>query len=70
VEEACRRLNVRHISVRRELPDVRMQNVALLSRAVKEQLIPGVELEHYRKALEDLLPERVLAENLKVLEGN
>ncbi|WP_367339725.1 2-oxoacid:acceptor oxidoreductase family protein [Aminivibrio sp.] len=70
VEEACRRLNVRHITVRRELPDVRMQNVALLSRAVKEQLIPGVELEHYRKALEDLLPERVLAENLKVLEGN
>ena len=47
-----------------------MQNVALLSRAVKDRLIPGVELEHYTKALKDLLPERVLAENLKVLEGN
>lgn len=69
VEEACRRLNVRHMAEKRDLPDVRMQNVALLSRAAKEGLIPGVEMEHYRKALEDLLPERVLAENLKVLEG-
>jgi hypothetical protein len=28
-----------------------------------------VEMEHYRKALEDLLPGKVLAANLKVLEG-
>lgn len=69
VENACRRLDVRFVAVRRDLSDVRMQNVALLAVAAKEGLVPGVKIEHYRKALEDLLPDRVLAENLKVLES-
>ena len=69
VEECCARLDVRYISVTTLVPDARMQNVALLAAAAREKLIPGVELEHYRKALKDLLPDRVLGENLKILEG-
>ncbi|HRV98898.1 MAG TPA: pyruvate ferredoxin oxidoreductase, partial [Aminobacteriaceae bacterium] len=69
VAAACARLGVRVIPVRTELPDVRMQNVALLAVAAKEKLIPGVGVEHYEKALADLLPERALQGNLKVLKG-
>ena len=68
VEECCARLDVRCIPVITAVPDARMQNVALIAAAAREKLIPGVELEHYRKALKDLLPDRVLEENLKILE--
>jgi indolepyruvate ferredoxin oxidoreductase beta subunit len=69
VDHACARLEVRSVPVRTELPDVRMQNVALLAVAAREKLIPGVEMRHYEKALADLLPDRVLQGNLKVLKG-
>ncbi|NLB84275.1 MAG: pyruvate ferredoxin oxidoreductase [Synergistaceae bacterium] len=68
VEECCARLEVQCIAVTTPVPDPRMQNVALLAVLAREKLIPGVEKEHYQKALKDLLPDRVLEENLKILE--
>ena len=68
VEECCARLDVQCITVTTAVPDPRMQNVALLAVLAREKLIPGVEIEHYRKALKDLLSERVLEENLKLLD--
>ncbi|MDR1873857.1 MAG: 2-oxoacid:acceptor oxidoreductase family protein, partial [Synergistaceae bacterium] len=52
--------------VRRELPDVRMQNVALLGKIAAEKLIPGLEREHYDKALSDVLAPGVLQANLAI----
>lgn len=68
VEECCARLEVRCVPVTTAVPDPRMQNVALLAVLAREKLIPGVENEHYRKALKDLLPGRVLEENLRILD--
>ncbi|MDR1873390.1 MAG: 2-oxoacid:acceptor oxidoreductase family protein, partial [Synergistaceae bacterium] len=47
LSEACARMEVKCHVVRRELPDVRMQNVALLGKIAAEKLIPGLEREHY-----------------------
>lgn len=47
-----------------DLPDVRMQNMALLSYALHHQLLPLITLEHVKSALTDLLPDKILAPNL------
>ncbi len=49
------------------LPDVRMQNTALLSRALRRGLLPFVTVEEMRLAYSDLLADPVLARNLKLL---
>lgn len=48
------------------LPDVRMQNMVLLSRALEERLLPDLEAEHVKSALADLLPEKILEANLSL----
>jgi len=48
------------------LPDVRMQNMALLSRALEQELLPGLKSKHVKSALADLLPEKVLKANLNL----
>lgn len=67
--EACRKNDVTCHLVRRELPDVRMQNVALMSVLAAKELLPGLKPEHYEKALADVLVPRVLEANLKVFRG-
>ena len=51
-----------------ELPDVRMQNMALLSAAVRKRLLPGLETGHVREALSDLLPEKLYSLNVKLFD--
>jgi indolepyruvate ferredoxin oxidoreductase beta subunit len=51
------------------LADARMQNVALMRTLMRLQLIPGVKPQHYESALADLLPGRVLEDNLALLRG-
>jgi hypothetical protein len=43
-----------------------MQNVALLGKIAAEKLIPGLEREHYDKALSDVLAPGVLQANLAI----
>jgi len=53
---------------RQNLPDTRMQNIAVLSQIVKNDLIKGMDLETCKKAMADLMSEKLLNINLKVLE--
>lgn len=54
----------------KDLPDVRMQNVALLGVIAKNRLIPEVEVEHYEKAMADLLPPKLVEVNKVVFDRN
>jgi len=51
------------------LPDVRMQNIALLAVIAKNELVPGVRLEDYTRAMDDLMAGRMLATNRAVFES-
>lgn len=52
------------------LPDVRMQNMVLLSRALEMELLPGLKPDHVKSALTDLLPDTVLKANLSLLDAD
>ncbi len=52
------------------LPDVRMQNIVLLSRALEKELLPGLKTGHVKSALADLLPDKVLEANLSLLAAD
>lgn len=69
VEEECGRKGARAVLVLREdLPDPRMQNVALLAALAELGLPPGLRREHLKAALEDLMEGAALERNLSVLE--
>lgn len=70
VEEACRRRDARLVRVFREdMPDPRMQNVAVLAEICRRGLVPGVRQEHYEAALDDLLAGPLLENNLKLFRA-
>jgi Pyruvate/2-oxoacid:ferredoxin oxidoreductase gamma subunit len=48
---------------RDDLSDIRMQNMALLSHAVSGGHLPGLEKQHIRAALQDVLPEKLYEKN-------
>ncbi len=50
------------------IEDPRMQNMALIGTIAANKLIPGVDLDHYYQALEDLLSGAVLEKNLSLLK--
>lgn len=51
-----------------QLPDARMQNMALLGTVAAKKLIPGVESDHFAAALEDLLTGKMLEKNMALFE--
>jgi len=51
------------------LEDIRMQNTVVLSTIQKNKLIPGIQENHYKNAMEDLLQAGALKQNLKLFEG-
>ena len=64
IQELCRARGIQVISVfHKDLPDIRMQNMAVLSEIHRHGLIPGVDLKHYRRAMADLMSGTMLAEN-------
>lgn len=70
VEAVCTALGARSFRVAREdLPDPRMQNVAVLGAAAARALLPGVGLAHLRAALEDLMEGPALEKNIAALEA-
>ena len=48
---------------RDDLPDIRMQNMALLAEAVAQRLLPYLKTSHVKAALKYLLPMKVLQAN-------
>lgn len=52
-----------------QLIDARMQNIAILAVIVKNSLVPGVGLENYRLAMEDLMAGSMLEKNMALFES-
>ena len=70
IEDAAAKMNVTVHKVRRDdLPDSRMQNIAVLAAIFRKDWIPGVEKAHYEQAMRDLLPPRLLATNMEVFNN-
>jgi indolepyruvate ferredoxin oxidoreductase beta subunit len=64
IAQECSRRKVRNERVRvDDLPDTRMQNIALLAAICKKELIPGVKREHYEAAMGDLMDGKMLEKN-------
>lgn len=53
-----------------DLPDSRMQNVAVVSEVLRRGLIPGLEKSHVIEAMTDLLSGAQLKANLELLARN
>ena len=69
IKAACRQRNVRRVKVfEPNLPDARMQNIAILGAIAAEALVPGVEKEHYRAAMGDLMAGAMLENNLSLFD--
>ena len=69
IQDLCRARGILIISVfHADLPDIRMQNMAVLSEIHRHRLIPGIDLEHYQTAMGDLMTGTMLAENRGLFE--
>ncbi len=69
-EEVMKKVKGRNIRVfSSDLPDTRMQNIAVLSSIVKNKLIEGLNYEVCEKAMADLMPEKMLRANIQVLKS-
>lgn len=68
IQDACNDNGVRVFRVWMELPDARMQNIALLGVVAKYSLIPNVLKEHYSRAMADIMSNKVYEANLVVFE--
>jgi indolepyruvate ferredoxin oxidoreductase beta subunit len=64
LEASANRRGIRLFRVFEELPDTRMQNVAVLAHLARNRLLPGVDREHIGRALMDLLAGETLDQNL------
>ncbi len=64
IEDFAVRRNLRVERVYRDdLSDTRMQNMVLLSQAVKGGHLPGLETKHIKAALQDLLSDKLYEQN-------
>jgi len=69
VSEQCRRRNIREIKVLTpDLKNAQMQNIVVLARIDRHRLIPGVETEHYKMAMQDLMEGEMLSDNMKLFD--
>ncbi len=69
VAEACRRRRVSPLRVRvDDLPEARMQNMAVLACLHRRGLIPGLSEAHYMTAMADLMAGDMLARNRRIFQ--
>jgi indolepyruvate ferredoxin oxidoreductase beta subunit len=58
-----------HRVVQPDLVDPRMQNIAVLACIHQQRLVPGLETEHFMRAMDDLLEGPMLAANTKLFQS-
>ncbi|WP_372680508.1 2-oxoacid:acceptor oxidoreductase family protein [Desulfosarcina sp.] len=69
IQDLCRARGIQVISVfHADLPDIRMQNMAVLADIHRHRLIPDIDLKHYQAAMADLMSGAMLAENQELFE--
>jgi len=64
----AQRLGVTVHAVEEDLPDTRMQNVAVLAAVARGALISGVSAAQIREALSHAVPPKVMAANLELFD--
>jgi len=70
IEVLCRAHGIRVMPVfQADLPDIRMQNMVVLSEIHRHRLIPGIDLEHYQNAMADLMPAATLEKNRELFDN-
>ncbi|MDQ7821588.1 MAG: 2-oxoacid:acceptor oxidoreductase family protein [Candidatus Eremiobacteraeota bacterium] len=70
ITRECLRRGISEVAAfRDDLKDSRMQNMVLLAVIARDGLIPGVNREHYQRALDDLLEGKVLEMNLELFNS-
>ena len=70
LEDAAQAREIKAIQVYDpDLPDARMQNIALLAVIAQGELVPGVRVEDYTRAMDDLMAGRMLATNRNVFDS-
>jgi indolepyruvate ferredoxin oxidoreductase beta subunit len=71
IQDLCRARGIHVISVfHAGLPDIRMQNMAVLSGIHRHRLIPGIDLKHYQTAMADLMSGTMLEENREIFDNH
>ena len=69
IHDLCRARGIQVISVFHEdLPDIRMQNMAVLAEIHRHRMIPGIDLKHYQSAMADLMSGSMLKENRELFD--
>ncbi|HPG47554.1 MAG TPA: 2-oxoacid:acceptor oxidoreductase family protein [Petrotogaceae bacterium] len=53
---------------KKDIPDIRMQNIVLLALIAKEKLIPQLAAEDYRSAMRDIMKDSTLELNLALFD--
>lgn len=67
VAEFCQKCEYKLFEVHHEdLPDPRMQNIALLAAICRNNLVAGLAASHYERAMGDLMSGKMLDANLKL----
>jgi len=70
VEDACSKRGITVYSVNcQDLEDPRMQNIAVLAHINKYGLIPKMTKENMIQAMQDLMTDKTLQENLQLFES-
>jgi len=70
LEDAAQAREIKAIQVYDpDLPDARMQNIVLLAVIAQGELVPGVRVEDYTRAMDDLMAGRMLATNRNVFDS-
>lgn len=69
IHQVCQARHIKdYVVFHPALEDIRMQNTAVLATIHKNELIPGIQEAHYKKAMEDLLQGTVLKLNLTLFK--
>jgi len=69
ISQTCLTRNIKEVIVSdSNLPDIRMQNVAVLKAIDRRNIIPNIETDHYKEAMEDLLHGSILNKNMALFE--
>ena len=65
ISRQCLDRSIKEIKVfKADLNDARMQNIVVLATIEKHKLIPGIETDHYRQAMTDLMAGVMLEKNM------
>jgi indolepyruvate ferredoxin oxidoreductase, beta subunit len=70
VQNESKHQNVRGVRVLiKDLPDPRMQNIALLATIARDGIIPGVTKLHYEEIIKEVMPKKLQEANLTLFSS-